>query len=121
MSFLGNWNCDQEEVYGIQDHFLPDSWGLTKVVQHLAKEIFAENDPRLRLNETVTEVHFALDNDRSIPDDIPKEGVLVKTASGNKYYGRFCIITFTVRKASIPELCSPNESHIILYSTYTST
>lgn len=100
VSLFGNWNCDQEEVYGYCDHFIPDPWGLSKVVDLLAAETFTmPNDTRLRLKEPVTDVHFDLENDSDVPSDLPREGVYVKTATGEQYWARYCIITFTVRPA----------------------
>ena len=73
-----------------------DPEGFTKVIRHVAEQTFSANDTRLRLNELVTEVHFALENDQYVPNDLRNDGVYVKTASGRTYWARFCIITFPV-------------------------
>lgn len=108
-------NSDQEKVYGKQDFLVRDPEGFSKLIRHLSNQTFASNDPRLRLNERVVEVHFELENDESVPNDLPDDGVgvYVKTAAGNEYYARFCIITFPVRqipssltsKIWVPLLC----------------
>ena len=96
MSLVGNLKNSQEEVFGKKDCFVPDSEGFLKPIRHLATQVFAGSESRLRLNEKVTEVHFALENEKEVPDGLPQNGVYVKTAAGNEYWARFCIITFTV-------------------------
>lgn len=94
---MANLHCQQEEVYGYKDAFVVDPEGFSKVIRRVASQTFAPNDPRLLLNETVAEVHFALENDARVPDGLPDDGVYVKTAAGNKYWARYCIVTFPVR------------------------
>ena len=83
-------------MFGKKDSFIPDSEGFLKPIRHLAAQVFAGSEFRLRMNEKVSEVHFALENDEKVPGDLPKNGVYVKTAAGNEYWARYCIITFTV-------------------------
>ena len=89
-----------DEKYGVEEAFVTEPEGFVKVIRYLAGQTFTANDPRLRLNEMVTEVHYDLESDQSVPEDLPTdEGVYVKTASGNEYYASYCIITFTVRSS----------------------
>ena len=97
VSLVANLHCQQDEVYGYKDAFIIDPNGFSKIIRHIADETFAPNDPRLLLNEAVTEVHFYLENDARVPDGLPDDGVYVKTATGNKYWARYCIITFPVQ------------------------
>lgn len=83
---MGNMN-NYDEKYGEEEAFIVDPEGFVKVVRYLAARTFTANDPRLRFNEMVTEVNYA---------PASSEGVYVKTASGNEYYARFAIITFSV-------------------------
>ena len=97
VSLVANLHCQQEEVYGYKDAFIIDPEGFSKVIRHIAEETFTKNDPRLLLNEAVTEIHFSLENDARVPSGLPDDGVYVKTATGNKYWARYCIITFPVQ------------------------
>ena len=92
-----------------------DPAGFTKVIHHVAGQTFGANDARLRLNELVTEVHFALENDQYVPNDLRNDGVFVKTASGRAYWARFCVITFPVRYYATAVLYILYECE---YSTY---
>ena len=85
-------------MFGKKDNFIPDSEGFLKPIRYLAAQVFAGSEFRLRMNEMVTEVHYALENDDQVPADLPKNGVYVKTAAGKEYWARYCIITFTVSK-----------------------
>lgn len=89
---MANLHCQQEEVYGKKDMFVVDPDGFSKIIRHIAEQTFAENDSRLLLNERVSEVYL-----EHLPDGLPDNGVYVKTAAGNEYWARFCIITFPVR------------------------
>ena len=97
MSLLGDLNNNQTEVYGFEEVLIVDPDGFAKLIRCLANQTFSSNDSRLHLNEIVTELHFALDNDSTVPAGLPNYGVYVKTAAGNQYWARFCIITFSVR------------------------
>ena len=101
MSLVGNLKNSQDEIFGKKDNFIPDSEGFLKPIRYLAAQVFAGMESRMRLNELVTEVHFALENDVEVPAGLPKNGVYVKTASGNEYWARYCIITFTVTNSGI--------------------
>ena len=94
---MGNLNNNETEVYGFEEVFIVDPDGFAKLIRCIANQTFSSDDSRLHLNETVSEVHFALDDDLTIPTGLPNYGVYVKTASGNQYWARFCIITFSVR------------------------
>jgi polyamine oxidase len=95
VSLLGNLKNTQDEVFGKKDNFIPDSEGFLKPIRYLAAQVFAGIEFRLRMNEIVTEVHYALENDGQVPADLPKYGVYVKTAEGKEYWARYCIITFS--------------------------
>ena len=95
-SFVGHINNKEDSVYGKKEALVVDPEGFSKIIRHLASQTFTPNDTRLHLNKTVSEVHFVLENDTNVPDDLPVEGVYVKTAGGNAYWAPFCIITFTV-------------------------
>ena len=88
-----------DEKYGVEEAFVTEPEGFVKVIRYLAGQTFTANDPRLRLNEMVTEVHYALESDQSVPEGLPTDGVYVKTTSGSEYYASYCIITFTVRSS----------------------
>lgn len=103
-----------DEKYGAEEAFIVDPEGFVKVVRHLAARTFTANDQRLRFNEVVTEVHYSLATDQSVPVGLPEEGVYVKTASGNEYYARFAIITFSV--SSYPSSFLLFESILFDYS-----
>ena len=86
-----------DEKYGAEEAFIVEPEGFSKIIRYLAGQTFVANDPRLRFNETVTEVHYTLDEDQSVPASLPTNGVYVKTASGNEYWAQYCIITFSVQ------------------------
>ena len=96
-------------MFGKEDHFVTDSEGFLKPIRHLAAQVFAGSEFRLRINETVSEVHFALENDEQVPAGLPKNGVYVKTAAGNEYWARYCIITFTVYRFLLQYLTCTSE------------
>lgn len=96
-SLLGHLNNREPEVYGNEEVLVIDPDGFVKIIRHLASQTFTANDPRLRLNEMVSEVRYELETDPSVPEDLRNDGVYVKTADGKEYWARCCIITFSVR------------------------
>lgn len=92
-------NNNEQEKYGKEEAYIVDSGGFSKGVSYMASQVFATGDQRLRLNELVTEVHTDPANDQSIPLNYQNDGVYVVTASGNAYWAKYCIITFSVRCA----------------------
>lgn len=90
-------NNREVEDFGTEEALVVDPEGFAKIIRYLAKQTFTANDKRLLFNETVTEVHWVLENDTDVPEGLRKEGVFVKTAAGNEYYAPYGIITFPVR------------------------
>lgn len=97
MSVLGNMNNNEQEKFGKEGAYMVDYEGFMKGVRYLASQTFSTNDARLKFNEVVTEVHYDPENDKTIPAEAQNEGVYVVTSSGNTYWARYCIITFSVR------------------------
>lgn len=94
---MGNMNSNDVDMFGDDDSFIVDPEGFAKIIRYLAAQTFTSiNDRRLRFNELVTDVHYALADDPIAALSNSQKGVYVKTASGNEYYARFCIITFSV-------------------------
>lgn len=103
-------NYKTYETYGEGNKLVVDPEGFAKVVRHMADQTFTggECDPRLRLHETVSHVRLyapeQLNADEGLADCCSassallneRESVYVRTAEGNEYVARYCIITFSV-------------------------
>lgn len=96
-SLLGHLKNKETDVYGSQEVLVIDPDGFVKIIRYLSGQTFTANDSRLRLSETVNEIHYELENDQNVPDGLPKDGVYVRTSGGNEYWARHCILTFSVR------------------------
>ena len=101
MSLLANLLNSTKGGFGSEEVLIVDTDGFAKLVRCLANKTFTGNDSRLHLNETVSEVHYNLNNDSSV-SGLPNYGVYVKTSSGNEYWAQYGIITFSVRVFTLP-------------------
>ena len=77
-------NNENWDVFGKEDALVVDPSGYAKIIRHLAAQTFTPNDSRLHFNETVSEMHYELENDQNMPSGLPNNGVYVKTTEGNK-------------------------------------